>query len=159
MGNVYFNHHLSQGGDCLHEWSLADAAVRSLLSFGEEKGLKKFIEIEISMGEIMEIDKDVFKEAFLMLSKGTILENANIIFSEEKALFKCNSCGRKWDMEEAEKIIEREVGVEEEGGEIESPLHFMPELACALMRCPDCGSRDISVESGRDLSIRRVVAE
>jgi len=143
----------------VHEWSLADAAVRSLLAFGEEKGFKRFIEVEISVGEIMEIDKEVFKEAFLMLSRGTILENANIIFSEEKASFRCNSCGNRWNMEKAEEVIEREVGVEEEGGEIESPLHFMPELACALMRCPKCGSRDISVESGRDLSIKRVVAE
>jgi len=143
----------------LHEWSLADAAVRSLLSLGEERGFKRFIEVEISMGEIMEIDKEVFKEAFLFLSKGTILENANIIFSEEKASFRCNACGNRWDMEEAERIIEREVGIEEEGGEVESPLHFMPELACSLMRCPRCGSRDISVESGRDLSIKRVVAE
>ncbi len=143
----------------MHEWSLADAVVHSLLDFISSKGLKSLEMIEITFGEILELNIDIFREAFQDISKGTPLEGAKLILREEKALFRCNSCGAEWDFETADKILVREFGVMEEPvGIKESPLHFLPDLAKTLLRCPRCGSRDFDLVSGKDLRVSKVIA-
>ncbi len=142
----------------MHEWSLAEAVINSLIRLAEEKSITAFDEVEITYGEIMELEVLVFRTAFEELSKGTPLEGTRLILKEEKAMFKCNACGAEWDLETVEKILAEEFSVIEEPlGTRESPLHFLPHLAPALLKCPSCGSRDFDLASGKGLYISRVV--
>jgi len=142
----------------LHEWSLAEAVVNSLIKLAEDRGAVAFKEVEIAYGEIMELEASIFKTAFEELSKGTLVEGAKLVLKEEKAKFRCNACGAEWDFGTVEEVLSDEFNVIEEPlGEKESPLHFLPHLAPALFRCPSCGSRDFDLVSGKGLRITRVV--
>lgn len=143
----------------MHEWSLADAVVRSLLNFISSEGLGFLEQVEVTVGEVLELDKGIFEEAFNELSKGTPLEGTKLVLKEERALFRCNSCGAEWNFDTADKMLSEELGVlEEPDGVKESPLHFLPDLATSLLRCPDCGSRDFELVRGKDLRISKVIA-
>ncbi len=143
----------------MHEWSLADAVVRSLLRFMASEGLDSIEEVEITWGEILELDTDIFERAFHELSRGTPLEGAKLVLREEKAHFRCNSCGAEWDFKTADEMLSREFEImEEPTGVRENPLHFLPDLARTLLRCPRCGSRDFDLIDGKDLRVSRVVA-
>ncbi len=141
----------------MHEWSLASAIVRSLLSFMSSEGLESVDEVEVTWGEVMELDSEIFEQAFKALTQGTPLEGAKLSLKVEKALFRCNSCGAEWDFERVEEMLSEELGVVEDS-EIESPLHFLPDLATTLLRCPECGSRDFELVSGKGIRVSRVVA-
>ena len=143
----------------MHEWSLADAVVRSLLGFMASEGLTSIREVEVTWGEILELDTEIFEEAFYELSRGTPLEGAKLVLRKEKAYFKCNSCGAEWDFKTADEMLSREFEImEEPAGVRESPLHFLPDLARTLLRCPKCGSRDFDLIGGKDLRVSKVVA-
>lgn len=144
----------------MHEWSLAEAVLETLTSLLEREETKRVSEVEIICGEIMELDLDVFRFALEELSKGTHLEGSKFILREEKVVFRCNSCGYDWGFERVHDLLPEELGIREgTNGSKESPIHFIPDLAQALMRCPNCGSRDFEAESGRGLRIHRVVLE
>ena len=142
----------------MHEWSLAGAVAKSLLEFMSSEGLGSIREVEITWGEMLELDEDVFRQAFRELTRGTPLEGVKLLIREERALFRCNSCGAEWDFEVADEMLSSEFGVLEEPlGTKESPLHFLPDLARSLLRCPRCGSRDFDLVSGKGLRVSRVV--
>ena len=143
----------------MHEWSIAGAVVSSLIDFARREGVKKILEVEVAYGEVMDLDRDILAEAIRVLSRGSPLEGASILLREEEAKFRCNSCGAEWGMEEALSSISSEIGVLEEPGGIESPLHFLPDLAPALIKCPRCGSRDFELSSGKGVRVLRVVVE
>ncbi len=144
----------------MHEWTLAEAIVESLNSFVEQNGRKKVLEVEILYGEMMELDTDILSYAIEELVKGTVLEGAKFSLKEEKALFKCNACGATWDFEIAHRMLSHEFGIlEEPSGARESPLHFIPDLAQALLKCPRCGSRDFEAISGKGIRVARMVLE
>lgn len=144
----------------MHEWSLAEAILENLTFMVKREGARRISEVEIVHGEIMELELDILRFALEELSKGTPLEGSRFIFKEEKASFRCNSCGNSWDFKKAHDMLPEDLWIREgtDGGR-ESPIHFIPDLAQALMRCPNCGSRDFEVESGRGLRIHRVVLE
>ncbi|RDD53983.1 MAG: hydrogenase nickel insertion protein HypA [Candidatus Korarchaeota archaeon NZ13-K] len=144
----------------MHEWSLAEAIVDSLIPVILREGAKRVSEVEIVYGEMMELELDILRFALEELSKGTPLEGSKFVFKEEEASFRCNSCGHRWNFKQVHDSLPEDLGIREgENGERESPIHFIPELAQALMRCPNCGSRDFEVESGKGLSVRRLVLE
>ncbi len=144
----------------MHEWSLAEALVTSLSRYAEREGISRIVEVDVAYGELMELDTEIFRQAFASMAGGTPLEDAKLVLREEKARFICNSCGHVWDFKEAERQVD--LGgprIVEEGGGLESPLHLMPGLAAALILCPACGSRDFTLERGGDLRVERVVVE
>ncbi|MEM0017428.1 MAG: hydrogenase nickel incorporation protein HypA [Candidatus Korarchaeum sp.] len=144
----------------MHEWSLAEAILEAIIPIVKHESAGRVSEVEIVYGEMMELELDILRFALEELSKGTPLEGSRFMFREEKASFRCNSCGYKWDFEQAHDTLPEDLGIREgTSGDRESPIHFIPDLAQALMRCPSCGSRDFEVESGRGLRIYKVVLE
>lgn len=144
----------------MHEWSLAEALVTSLSRYAEREGISRIVEVDVAYGELMELDAEIFEQAFAAMVEGTPLEGAKLVLREEEARFVCNSCGHVWDFKEAERQVDSGgPRIVEEGGGLESPLHLMPGLATALIRCPACGSRDFTLERGGDLRVERVVVE
>ena len=144
----------------MHEWSLAEVILESLKSLVKQEKARSLIEVEISYGEMMELEPEILEFALEDLSKDANLGNPRFLLSEERSYFKCNSCGYRWELEEAHKQLSEDLGIlEEPTGEKESPLHFIPDLVQVFMKCPRCGSRDFEVESGRTIKITRVVFE
>ena len=140
----------------MHEWSLAEAVVRAVLALIEQRGASRASELEVVYGKLMGLDPDLMAEAIRELSVGSPLEGAEVKIVEEPARIRCRSCGSEFSLSSVDidgpKILE-------EGHGRENLLHFLPDLAPALLRCPRCGSSDLEVDSGGSLRISRVVLE
>ncbi|MGF3554898.1 MAG: hydrogenase/urease maturation nickel metallochaperone HypA [Thermoplasmatota archaeon] len=53
----------------MHEWALAESVLTAALEEAEKKKLKKITEINITIGELQQIEKDIFKFALNQIIK------------------------------------------------------------------------------------------
>src|SRR4030067_3324756 len=79
----------------MHEWALAEAVVTAASEIDEKQHLKEIIEVRIKVGQLQQIDDEIFKFA---LEQVKTVEFKNTIFRVEsaKATLKCRSCNKKW---------------------------------------------------------------
>ncbi len=137
----------------MHEWSIALMILDALDELARSEGLSEVSFVEISYGSVMELDGSLLKEALEELSKGGPYERTEFSVVEEPTKFKCLRCGEEWSF--THELIEGDRKVLE-GGMEESSIHFIPELAPALIRCPRCHSRDFQIVSGKGIRVSRL---
>jgi hydrogenase nickel incorporation protein HypA/HybF len=133
----------------MHEWALAESIIVAALNAAEKDKLKKINEIVIQIGELQQIEKDIFDYALKEIIKlqNKKLKNTKIRIETEKGKLNCNNCKYTWYFSEMkEKLAE---------GERES-IHFIPEVALVYARCPKCGSPDFEIVKGRGISIKSI---
>lgn len=144
----------------MHELSVAQSIVDFALSEADKREARKVTELEVGIGELMQVDGNVLVSALESLMTGK-LEGCKVEAKEIAASFECRRCSSTWGMREAREqldAVEQDLLVKEpESNEL--PLHFMPYLYPAFIHCPNCGSSDISVLDGEDVKIRRIVLE
>lgn len=142
----------------MHELSLAQNLVDQVLAEAKE-GRRTVVALEVGVGELMQVDRRAFREALKILAEVPELKGASISVRTEKARFVCNRCGNGWGMREALDQLEAtpEWLLVKEPEDRASPLHFMPYLYSAFVRCPECGTADIRATSGKEIVIRRLV--
>jgi len=141
----------------MHEWSIADAVCRTVV---KSIGAKKVVKLEIRVGELAQLDVDLLREALEILAEGTPLQGAEIAIEVERAEMHCNKCGYECGLAELLSTIPASSPkVADEGGTLDLPLHYYPNLVYALARCPRCGSRDFEVRGGKSVEIERIVIE
>ena len=121
----------------MHEWALAEAVVSTTLKIAEEKGLKEVIELKIKIGELQQIDQEIFEFALSQLRSST-LKNAKFNLETVKAELKCRVCNHKWKFNT--KNMDHDVS---------EFIHFVPEIAHTYVKCPKCGSPDFEILTGR----------
>ncbi len=134
----------------MHEWALAEAVVSALLNIlqkGEGKRVKKAV---VKIGELQQIDKEIFEFALREQVKKTALESFKPILEDVPAVFKCIGCHHKWSFRENTSGLDDDV---------RESIHFVPELAHAFIRCPKCNSPDFEVAQGRGVWIGEVEIE
>ncbi len=136
----------------MHEWSLAEAVVETAIDFARKNGLTKIAKIKIRMGELQQIEEDIFRYALgeILKMKGDITRDTKIEIEEEKVLLRCRVCGYEWS---GKKVFEE---MEEDNKEA---IHFLPEVAHTYMECPRCKSRDFEVIKGRGLFVDSITGE
>ena len=145
----------------MHELSIAQNVIDSVLSEAKKNDAKKVLVIEVSIGELMQLDKDAFVYSLSLLRSGPMLGAAKLEVKIEKATFSCRKCSRSWSMDETRKQlqeVEKGLLVRELDG-TELPLHFLPQLYPAFVHCPDCGSSDILLKDGQSVQITKLVVE
>lgn len=131
----------------VHEWSLAEAVISTILNVAKEKGAKKIAKAEIKIGTLQQIEVDVLTFAFRELVKHTPLEKTEIKLKSEEAHFKCRACGFEWNFNDA---------IGKLGREESEAIHFVPDLVHAFIRCPRCGSPDFEVVGGRGIWVEYI---
>ncbi len=133
----------------MHEWSLAEAVIATALEESRKEGLEEITEIKLKIGELQQLDVEIFKfaldELAETLDEGSLLKEMKIKMEPEKAIFKCRVCEKEWDF--------GETGLSEEEYEA---VHFAPEVAHAYIRCPSCKSPDFEVIQGRGVLIQTI---
>lgn len=136
----------------MHEWSIAYSVVKTLLDNFPDKRVKK---VTLVIPQFSFLDLDLLKEAFNELKKDSdVVGSAELEIKIAEPSFRCKNCGREFKLSD----IEREINsVKSEYGE-EYPLHLMPELLPAFIKCPYCGSHDIEVK-GQEIYIESVEVE
>ncbi len=122
----------------MHEWALAESVIKTIKSHG-----KKFPSAEIVFGQLQDIDKEIFSLALKELTSQDKTFDVKLKIVEEKALFKCMSCGYEFDLDK---------GIEDPSDK--ENVHFLPEMAKVFLKCPSCSSKDFEILKGRGLSLR-----
>ncbi|MGB9857136.1 MAG: hydrogenase nickel incorporation protein HypA [Dictyoglomaceae bacterium] len=131
----------------MHEWALADAVVSSVLALTQRKSLGEVREVFLKIGEIQQIDLEIFDFALKELSKGTLLETTKINYEIHPAIIHCNLCDYRWSYKESfDKLKDEE----------KEAIHFIPETIHVYICCPKCGSRDFDIEEGRGVWVEDV---
>jgi len=128
----------------MHEWALAEAVISTVSQIVEKEGLKEVAEVEIKVGELQQIERDILEFALSQL-KTLKLKNAKFRIKTVKAELKCRVCGQKWIFRK-EKMNE----------EIAEAIHFVPEIAHTYIKCPKCGSPDFEILKGRGIWLESV---
>jgi len=128
----------------MHEWALAEAVISTVSQIIEKEGLSKVSEVEIKVGELQQIELDIFKFALSQL-KTPLLKKTKFNIQTVKAELQCNVCRHRW-------IFEREK-LNEETAEA---IHFLPEIAHTYIKCPKCGSPDFQILKGRGVWLESI---
>ncbi|MCK4348419.1 MAG: hydrogenase nickel incorporation protein HypA [Thermoplasmatales archaeon] len=136
----------------MHEWALAESILVAAVEAAEKEKLKTIIEIKISIGELQQIEQDIFEFALgeIIKSQGGKLKNVKTIIETEKSTLKCKNCEHTWDFSDMKKKLNEDES---------EAIHFIPEVAFVHTRCPKCGSPDFEIMSGRGVSIISIRGE
>jgi len=136
----------------MHEWALAESVVLTAEKTAKEQGFEEIREITVQLGQLQQIEKDVFEFAIkeIIQTQKSLFKKTNIQLQEEKAVFKCQSCGHKWMFEDNTKKLNPE--------EFEA-IHFVPEVAHIYMPCPQCKSPDFEIVQGRGVWVNSIVGK
>ena len=128
----------------MHEWALAEAVISTTLEIAEKEGLKEIREVIIKVGELQQVEHDIFSFALSELKKGKF-ENVKFIIETVKAKMKCRVCGQEWAFNKK--------ALDDDSAEA---VHFVPETVHAYIRCPKCGSPDFEILQGRGIWLESI---
>ncbi|MCD6229507.1 MAG: hydrogenase nickel incorporation protein HypA [Candidatus Diapherotrites archaeon] len=137
----------------MHEWALAEAVISTAVEFAEKTGFEHITEIEISIGELQQIEEDPFLfalEEMLKEKSKPVDKNTKITLEKENAILKCKSCKHEWDYLNALNELDEE--------KVES-IHFVPEVSHAFIKCPKCNSPDFEITNGRGVWINNIIGK
>jgi hydrogenase nickel incorporation protein HypA/HybF len=137
----------------MHEWALAESILAASVNAAEKEKLKKITLINVSLGELQQINQEIFQKAIediIESQGGSLLEKAEIKITTEETFLKCNKCEHKWKFSDMKKKLSDD--------ESES-IHFIPEVAFVHTRCPNCGSPDFEITKGRGVTITSIKGE
>jgi hydrogenase nickel incorporation protein HypA/HybF len=136
----------------MHEWALAESILAAAVEETKKEKMKKITEIKIALGELQQIQKDIFRFALdeIIKEQGGIFKNTKITIKTEKSTLKCKNCQNTWSFSDIKKKISEDEG---------ESIHFIPEVAFVHTRCPKCGSPDFEITAGRGVSITQIKGE
>lgn len=133
----------------MHEWSLAEAVLKSSVEEAKKRDLKKLTEVKVVLGELQGVEEEIVKFGLDNLKKGTIAEEADFIFIKESAAFQCRNCQNIWKL--------KDINLQDYS--IKESIHFVPEVVHSFIRCTKCGSPDFEVVRGRGIYIKEISGE
>jgi hydrogenase nickel incorporation protein HypA/HybF len=136
----------------MHEWALAESILTAALEAADKEKLKKINEIKISIGELQQIEHDIFEFALKQITEehGEKLKDIKFSIETEKSTLKCKSCENEWAFDDMKNNLNEDES---------EAIHFIPEVAFVHSRCPKCGSPDFEINSGRGVSITSIKGE
>ena len=132
----------------MHEWALAESILTAAIDATEKQKLKKITEIKIAIGELQQIEEDIFKFALDEIIKTQEkLKDVKIKIQKEESTLKCRNCGNTWSFSDMKKKLKEDES---------EAIHFVPEVAFVHTRCPKCKSPDFEITTGRGVSIIQI---
>jgi len=136
----------------MHEWALADGVVSTALRAAKTEKLKKITKIKVKIGELQQIDVDIFRHAIedVIRPQESILTDTQIEIGTEAAVLRCRKCHHEWPFADAMNRL---------GEDEAESIHFIPEIAHVYIRCPSCKSPDFEVMKGRGVWIDSIEGE
>ena len=136
----------------MHELALADAVITTALDAARKKGMTRILRIDVRVGELQRIETELFEFALKQVLPKTEprLTGTEITLAIEPARFRCRACSRAFTLDDTSGPA---------GERQAEAIHFIPELAHAYLRCPDCHSPDFEVTEGRGVSIQAIEGE
>ena len=130
----------------MHEWSLAQAVIYTAIEYQKKNNLKKITEIKIKLGELQQIEQEIFEFAIKEIAQLKKIKS-NIKIEIERVGFKCRVCEHKWKFDSATKKLD------EDEAEF---IHFVPDVVHVYLRCPKCKSPDFEIIRGRGVWVESI---
>ncbi|MDY6970234.1 MAG: hydrogenase maturation nickel metallochaperone HypA [Spirochaetota bacterium] len=112
----------------MHELSIMNSIIDIVLEYAEEYNVKRVNKINLKIGALSDIIPEWAQSYFDMLSKDTVADKAELIIDKIEARIKCRSCGDEYTLKNKNLIF----------------------------TCNRCGSLNIDLLSGRELSITSI---
>ncbi len=136
----------------MHEWALAESILTAAVEESDKGKLKRITEIKIGLGELQQIEQDIFEFALdeIIKFQADKLKDVKIKLETIKSTLKCKNCNHTWSFSDMKKKISEDEG---------EAIHFIPEVAFVHTRCPKCGSPDFEITTGRGVSITQIKGE
>lgn len=113
----------------MHELSLAESMVRELIAYIEKAKIEKVISVTVVMGKFSGVQKEPFEFAFPIVAEGTALEGCELNIEEQPGLINCRDCGKD------------------------------TKLSILLVKCANCGSRNVKFTHGKEFLIKSMEVE
>ena len=110
----------------MHEIGIVRQLLRTVTDFAAEQGVTEICEVVVDCGELSLVIPEYLQELYPVVVKGSILENAKLTIQMIPGLAECEDCDEIFNV------------VEHKG------------------YCPNCGSFNKTVLSGKDFSIREI---
>jgi len=133
----------------MHEWALAESIVMAAVEIVQKEKLKTITEVTVHIGELQQIEKEIFLFALNELAKlqKPKIKNDAFHLKTEKSTLTCKTCGHNWKYSDMKKKL----------NETESEsIHFIPEVVFVHARCPSCGSPDFEITKGRGVTLTSI---
>lgn len=111
----------------MHEIGIARQLVRTVTQFAKENDLADIREVIVDCGELSLVIPEYLYKVFPAVAEGTLLQETKLVIETVPGLAECDHCDEIFNV------------VEHKG------------------YCPNCGSFDKTVLSGRDFTIREIV--
>ena len=107
----------------MHELPVTQSIVESVIEEMNRLGLERVGAVHLKLGRMTTFVPDCIKFYYEALTVGTRLEGSELVIEEINVAGRCNNCGRELTFDE--------------------PFFI----------CPECGSVDVEITSGRELMI------
>jgi hydrogenase nickel incorporation protein HypA/HybF len=114
----------------MHELSICEALIEQVQREVERSGQSGRIRrLELSVGRLSGVSCDALRFAFGLLSADTLVAGAELHIREPQATCRCQACDARVEIDEL------------------------------TVRCPACGSMQITLEGGRELLLQSIEIE
>ena len=133
----------------MHEWALAESVITTALEAAEKEKLDSITEIIVDIGELQQIEAELFSFAVndILKTYSPKLKNTKITVNIIPSRLQCKHCQHTWTFDDIKDQLNKD--------EAEA-IHMLPEVAVVHSRCPKCKSPDFEITAGRGVSIRSI---
>jgi len=128
----------------MHEWALAEAILASAKEIAEKEKLKEITGVTVKVGELQQVEPDILRFALSQM-KTEIFKNAKFHILKAKSTLKRRVCGTAWQF-----------NLKKTDKNTAEAIHFVPEAVHSYVKCPDCGSPDFEIVSGRGVWLENI---
>ena len=114
----------------MHELSIVEALIEQVQrELGRAGQGGPVTRLELSIGRLSGVHADSIRFAFELLAGGTVVEGAEVLIGEPKAVCSCRACNARVEIDDL------------------------------VVQCPQCTSDDITIEGGRELVLQSIDLE
>ncbi|UTB31687.1 MAG: hydrogenase maturation nickel metallochaperone HypA [Methanobacterium sp. ERen5] len=120
----------------MHELSMADAMVKTVLDVAEKNDATEVLEVTIEIGKLTMLNPEQLKFLLDVLVENTLLEGAEINIVEVPVEINCNECEYTG------------------AANMDDSDHYL-----AIVECPECGERNVEITAGRECNVKNIKIE
>jgi hydrogenase nickel incorporation protein HypA/HybF len=114
----------------MHELSIVEALIEQVRREVERSGQSGRVRrLELAVGRLSSVNCDSLRFAFGLLAEDTLVAEAELQITQRKATCDCQACNARVEIDEV------------------------------AVRCPACGSEQITVEGGQELLLQSIEIE
>ena len=114
----------------MHELSIVEALIDQVGQELDRVGQQgRVLRLELSIGRLSGVNAESVRFAFGLLAAGTILKDAELVIDEPKPVCQCHVCDARTEIDDL------------------------------VLQCPKCAAADITIESGREMTLQTIEIE